>query len=213
MRQVLLAYPGSVPVWTSIDRFKRNGDSIRQHMATLMISFLAGLFVGEGKFEEIRDNLDLELNRRKVMRKARSKKQRPRLLAELERRYREAPEVWLTVGSLMKNAGLTKPTAHPRLRLWARPLRGTRWPGAIGTSGMPLTASGRERPPDSVACKQAPRSWVSCRQGTPPRSSAFLAPCRLVAQKRDSSAISSGVDALKSAASTPVRDCPALPAR
>jgi len=46
MRQVLLAYPGSVPVWTSIDRFKRNGDSIRQHMATLMISFLAGLFVG-----------------------------------------------------------------------------------------------------------------------------------------------------------------------
>ena len=26
----------------------------------LMISFLAGLFVGEGKFEEIRDNLDLE---------------------------------------------------------------------------------------------------------------------------------------------------------
>jgi hypothetical protein len=143
MRQVLLAYPGSVPVWTSIDRFKRNGDSIRQHMATLMISFLAGLFVGEGKFEEIRDNLDLELNRRKVMRKARSKKQRPILLAELERRYREAPEVWLTVGSLMKNAGLTKPTAHPRLRLWARPLRGTRWPGAIGTSGMPLTASGQ----------------------------------------------------------------------
>jgi hypothetical protein len=207
MRQVLLAYPGSVPVWTSIDRFKRNGDSIRQHMATLMISFLAGLFVGEGKFEEIRDNLDLErwfrlpksherrihghrhagvrivqdgptlvlaldahiahpglftaddllpyrtareppcqteaLNRRKVMRKARSKKQRPILLAELERRYREAPEVWLTVGSLMKDAGLTKPTAHPRLRLWARPLRGTRWPGAIGTSGMPLTASGQ----------------------------------------------------------------------
>jgi len=33
------------------------------------------------------------LNRRKVMRKARSKKQRPILLAELERRYREAPEV------------------------------------------------------------------------------------------------------------------------
>jgi hypothetical protein len=124
-------------------------------MATLMISFLAGLFVGAGKFEEIKDNLDLErwfrlpksherrihghrhagvrivqdgptlvlaldahlahpqpfapddllpyrtareppcqteaLNRRKVMRKARSKKQRPILLAELERRYREAP--------------------------------------------------------------------------------------------------------------------------
>ena len=140
-----------------IDRFKRNEDPIRQHMATLMISFLAGLFVGEGKFEEIKDNLDLErwfrlpksherrihghrhagvrivqdgptlvlaldahvahpgpftaddllpyrtareppcqreaLGRRKVMRKARSKKQRPILLAELERRYREAPNV------------------------------------------------------------------------------------------------------------------------
>ena len=33
---------------------------IHQHMATLMISFLAGLFVGAGKFEEIKDNLDLE---------------------------------------------------------------------------------------------------------------------------------------------------------
>ena len=43
-----------------IDRFQRNGDPIRQHMATLMISFLAGLFVGAGKFEEIKDNLDLE---------------------------------------------------------------------------------------------------------------------------------------------------------
>ena len=31
------------------------------------------------------------LNRRKVMRKARSKKKRPILLAELERRYRETP--------------------------------------------------------------------------------------------------------------------------
>jgi hypothetical protein len=125
-------------------------------MATLMISFLAGLFVGEGKFEEIKDNLDLErwfrlpksherrihghrhagvrivqdgptlvlaldahvahpglftaddllpyraareppcqreaLNRRKVMRKARSKKKRPILLAELERRYRETQD-------------------------------------------------------------------------------------------------------------------------
>jgi hypothetical protein len=140
-----------------IDRFKENEDPIRQHMATLMISFLAGLFVGKGKFEEIKDNLDLErwfrlpksherrihghrhagvrivqdgptlvlaldahvahpgpftandllpyrtareppcqreaLSRRKVMRKARSKKQRPILLAELERRYREAPSV------------------------------------------------------------------------------------------------------------------------
>ena len=122
---------------------------------SIMISFLAGLFVGAGKFEEIKDNLDLErwfrlpksherrihghrhagvrivqdgptlvlaldahiahpglftaeellpyrtaqeppcqreaLNRRKVMRKARSKKKRPILLAELERRYRETP--------------------------------------------------------------------------------------------------------------------------
>jgi len=122
-------------------------------MAAVMISFLAGLFVGEGTFEEIRDNLDLErwfrlpksherrihghrhagirivlegptlvhaldthvthptpftaedllpyrrareppcqeqaLNRRKIMRKARSRKNRPILLADLERRYRE----------------------------------------------------------------------------------------------------------------------------
>src|SRR5208282_6568199 len=39
---------------------------------------------------------------------------------------------------------------------------GTRWlGGATGTSGMPLTASGRERPPDSDACRQVPRSHVS----------------------------------------------------
>ena len=36
--------------------------------------------------------------------------------------------------------------------------RGSKSPG---TSGMPLTASGRECPPNSDACKQAPRSWVS----------------------------------------------------
>jgi hypothetical protein len=124
-------------------------------MAQVMISFLAGLFVGEGKFEELKDNLDLErwfrlpksherrihghrhagirivlegatlvhaldahaahpepftvddllpyrtaqeplcqqqaLSRRKIMRKARSKKKRPLLLADLERRYRQAP--------------------------------------------------------------------------------------------------------------------------
>jgi hypothetical protein len=123
-------------------------------MVQVMKSFLAGLFVGEGKWEQIRDNLDLErwfrlpksherrihghrhagirivlegptlvhaldahaahperftaddllpyraarepqcqaqaLNRRKIMRKARSKKRRPLLLADLERRYREA---------------------------------------------------------------------------------------------------------------------------
>jgi hypothetical protein len=139
-----------------IDRFERTEDPIRRHMAGLMISFLAGLFVGEGKFEAIKDNLDLErwfrlpksherrihghrhagvrivqdgptsvlaldahaahpgpftagdllpyraareppcqreaLHRRKIMRKARSKKKRPILLAELERRYREAPK-------------------------------------------------------------------------------------------------------------------------
>ena len=125
-------------------------------MALLMTSFLAGLFVGEGKWEEIKDNLDLErwfrlpksherrihghrhagvrivqdgptlvlaldahlahpglftvgellpyraareppcqveaLKRRKIMRKARSKKKRPILLAELERRYRDASD-------------------------------------------------------------------------------------------------------------------------
>jgi len=136
-----------------IDELKPAEDPIRQHMVQVMISFLAGLFVGAGQFEEIKDNLDLErwfrlpksherrihghrhagvrivqegatmiptldahaahpgpftaddlsgyrtareppcqkqtLNRRKVMRKARSKKQRPILLAELERRYRE----------------------------------------------------------------------------------------------------------------------------
>ena len=140
-----------------VDRFERNEDPIHQHMATLMINFLAGLFVGAGKFEEIKDNLDLErwfrlpksherrihgrrhagirivqdgptlvlaldahvahpgpftaddllpyrtareppcqreaLNRRKIMKKARSKKKRPILLAELERRYREATNV------------------------------------------------------------------------------------------------------------------------
>jgi hypothetical protein len=138
-----------------IDRFERAEDPIHAHMAQVMMSFLAGLFVGEAKFEAIRDNLDLErwfrlpksherrihghrhagvrivqdgptlvlaldahvahpgpftpeemlpyrrareplcqqqaLNRRKIMRKARSKKQRPLLLAELERRYRKAP--------------------------------------------------------------------------------------------------------------------------
>ncbi len=139
-----------------IDRFERTEDPTYRQMAVVMTSFLAGLFVGEGTYEEIRDNLDLErwfrlpksherrihghrhagirivlegptlvhaldahaahpgpltvedllpyrsareppcqtqaLNRRTVMRKARSKKQRPILLADLERRYRETPE-------------------------------------------------------------------------------------------------------------------------
>ena len=54
---------------------------------------------------------------------------------------------------LLKEAGLTKPTAaHPS----GGPVAG----GAIGTSGMPLTASGRERPPDSDACKQRKKLGV-----------------------------------------------------
>jgi hypothetical protein len=139
-----------------IEQFQGAQDPTRRHMAGVMISFLAGLFVGEGKFEEITDNLELErwfrlpksherrihgrrhagirivlegatlvhaldahvahpgpftaedllpyrtareppcqeqaLNRRKIMRKARSTKNRPRLLAELERRYQEITE-------------------------------------------------------------------------------------------------------------------------
>ena len=139
-----------------IDQFEATEDPIRHGMATVMLSFLAGLFVGEEEYEAIRDNLDLERwfrlpksherrihghrhagirlvldgptlvhaldahaahpgpftvddllpyrtareppcqtearNRRTIMRKARSKKQRPLLLAELERRYRESPE-------------------------------------------------------------------------------------------------------------------------
>jgi hypothetical protein len=136
-----------------IDRLRESQDAIHQQMVRVMTSFLVGLFVGAGQFEEIKDNLDLErwfrlpksherrihghrhagirivlegptlvhaldahdahpgpftvddllayrsareppsqteaLNRRKIMRKARSKKKRPLLLADLERRYRE----------------------------------------------------------------------------------------------------------------------------
>ena len=138
-----------------IDRFEGTEDPIRHGMATIMLSFLDGLFVGEGEYEAIRDNLDLERwfrlpksherrihghrhagmrlvvdgptlvhaldahaahpgpftaddllpyrtareptcqtearDRRTIMRKARSKRDRPILLAELERRYRESP--------------------------------------------------------------------------------------------------------------------------
>ena len=138
-----------------IARFEKSEDSIHHTMAGVMTSFLGGLFVGEGKFEGLTDNLDLErwfrvpkshqrrihgrrhagvrivqegptlvhaldvhlthpspftvddllpyrnaqvpqsqqeaIKRRKIMRKARSKKQRPLLMAELERRYRESP--------------------------------------------------------------------------------------------------------------------------
>ena len=140
-----------------IERFQQTGDEIHKQMAQVMISFLAGLFVGEGVFVEIQDNLDLErwfrlpksherrihgprhagirlvlegptlvhaldahafhpepftvedllpyrtarpprcqeqaLDRRKLMRKARSKKGRPRLLADLERRYQETSSI------------------------------------------------------------------------------------------------------------------------
>jgi hypothetical protein len=149
-----VANPFWRPTATLIDRFERTEDPIRLHMATVTTSFLTGLFVGKGKFEEIKDNLDLErwfrlprsherrihghrhagvrivqdgptlvlaldahaahprpfnadellpcrmarvpprqreaLNRRKLMRKARSNKQRTILLADLERRYRES---------------------------------------------------------------------------------------------------------------------------
>ena len=138
-----------------IDRFEGTEDPIRHGMATIMLSFLDGLFVGEGAYEAIRDNLDLERwfrlpksherrihghrhagmrlvvdgptlvhaldahaahpgpftaddllpyrtareptcqtearDRRTIMRKVRSKRDRPLLLAELERRYRESP--------------------------------------------------------------------------------------------------------------------------
>jgi hypothetical protein len=140
-----------------------------------MLSFVAGLFVGQATFEEIRDNLDLErwfrlpksherrihgprhagvrivqegpamvhaldahvahperftvddllpyrtareptcqreaLNRRKIMRKARSKKNRPILLAELERRYRELPTFSLYGRSLFLKTA-------PQQNLW-----------------------------------------------------------------------------------------------
>ena len=138
-----------------IDEFEATEDPIRHGMATVMLSFLAGLFVGDEEYEAIRDNLDLErwfrlpksherrihgrrhagvrlvqtgatlvlaldahaahpdsftvedllpyraareplcqteaLKRRTIMRKARSKKQRPALLADLERRYQQLP--------------------------------------------------------------------------------------------------------------------------
>lgn len=139
-----------------IDQFEASEDPIRHNMALVMVSFLAGLFVGEEAYEAIKDNLDLErwfrlpkrherrihghrhagirivlegptlvhaldahaahpgpftvddllpyraareppsqteaLNRRTIMRKARSPKKRPLLLADLERRYQEMPE-------------------------------------------------------------------------------------------------------------------------
>ncbi len=139
------------------ERFAGTPDATHQQMAKVMGSFVAGLFVGAGMFEQIQDNLDLErwfrlpksherrihghrhagirivlegptlvhaldahaahpepftvddllpyreaeepqcqteaLHRRKTMRKARSTKKRPILLAELVRRYRESPTI------------------------------------------------------------------------------------------------------------------------
>jgi hypothetical protein len=43
-----------------IDQSEATEDPIRHGMATVMLSFLAGLFVAEGPYEAIRDNLDLE---------------------------------------------------------------------------------------------------------------------------------------------------------
>ena len=147
-------YEYTVEAW--IDRFEATEDPIRHGMATVMLSFVAGLFVGEEGYEAIKDNLDLERwfrlpksherrihghrhagirlvldgttlvpaldahaahpgpftaddllayraareppcqtearSRRTIMRKARSKRSRPLLLAELERRYLEMPE-------------------------------------------------------------------------------------------------------------------------
>jgi hypothetical protein len=140
-----------------MDRFERTQDPIHPQMVQVMMSFVAGLFVGEGTWAALRDHLDLErwfrlpksherrihghrhagirivvegptlvhaldvhaahpepftvadllpyrtareppcqtqaLNRRKIMRKARAKKRRPLLLADLERRYRESPSL------------------------------------------------------------------------------------------------------------------------
>jgi hypothetical protein len=42
------------------ERFQRPEDAIHQHMVKVMLSFVAGLFVGADKFKEIKDNLDLE---------------------------------------------------------------------------------------------------------------------------------------------------------
>ena len=43
-----------------IDRFARSEDPIHRQMVQVMTSFLAGLFVGEGTWEQIRDNLEWE---------------------------------------------------------------------------------------------------------------------------------------------------------
>jgi hypothetical protein len=42
------------------NRFQHAGDPIHRQMAGVMIGFVAGLFVGETPFDDLRDNLDLE---------------------------------------------------------------------------------------------------------------------------------------------------------
>src|SRR5271166_5711378 len=76
------------------------------------------------------------------------------LAAYLNQRSRtQNPKQMRPQPALLKEVGASKPTAA---HASGGPVAG----GAIGTSGIPLTASGRERPPDSDACKQAPKSWV-----------------------------------------------------
>ena len=43
-----------------VDQFEKTDDPICHQMAGVMLSFLAGLFVGENEYKDIRDNLDLE---------------------------------------------------------------------------------------------------------------------------------------------------------
>jgi hypothetical protein len=43
-----------------IDQFEATEDPIRHGMATVMLSFLAGLVVGDDAYEAIKDNLELE---------------------------------------------------------------------------------------------------------------------------------------------------------
>ena len=66
--------------------------------------------------------------------------------------------------SYYSNMRYFKSRWNPRSALTAaHPSGGPVAGGAIGTSGMPLTASGRKRPPDSDACKQ--RREVGCHRG------------------------------------------------
>jgi hypothetical protein len=43
-----------------MEHFQHTGDLVHKQMVQVMVSFFAGLFVGEGRYEEIKDNLDLE---------------------------------------------------------------------------------------------------------------------------------------------------------